>query len=42
MAPALIVYLFTVLKPQPATESGPAGGKGSGSGRQRRGGKKHK
>lgn len=42
VAPALVVYLFTVLKSQPAAQSRPAGGKGGGSGRQRRGGKKHK
>ena len=41
MTPALVIYLFTVLKPQPASRPGPAraGGR-SRSGRQKRGGKK--
>jgi hypothetical protein len=42
VAPALVVYLFTVLRSQPTTQSRPADGQGGGSGRQRRGGKKHK
>ena len=41
IAPALFIYLFTVLKPQPRTRSGSArAGKVSRAGRQRRGGKK--
>ena len=41
MTPALVIYLFTVLKPQRASRQGPAraGGR-SRSGRQKRGGKK--
>ena len=47
-APALVIYLFTVMKPQPRAGAGPRpGGQAAGraqsqSGRQRRGGKKHK
>ena len=41
MTPALVIYLFTVLKPQPATKPISARGGGrSHSGRQKRGGKK--
>jgi len=41
MAPALIIYLFTVMKPPPASRPGPARGGGRAQpGRQKRGGKK--
>ena len=41
MTPALVIYLFTVMRPQPASRSGPARAGGSSRrGRQKRGGKK--
>ena len=41
MTPALVIYLFTVMRPQPASRPGPARAGGSSRrGRQRRGGKK--
>jgi hypothetical protein len=41
MTPALVIYLFTVMRPQPASRPGPARGGGSARpGRQKRGGKK--
>jgi len=41
MTPALVIYLLTVLRPQPASRQGPARARGSSrSGRQKRGGKK--
>jgi hypothetical protein len=41
MTPALVIYLFTVLRPQPASRPGPVRGGGrSRLGRQKRGGKK--
>lgn len=40
MTPALVIYLFTVLRPQPASRPGPGGGGSSRRGRQKRGGKK--
>ncbi|MCX6363765.1 MAG: hypothetical protein NTW58_06270 [Actinobacteria bacterium] len=41
MTPALVIYLFTVLKPQAASRPGPARGAGrSQPGRQKRGGRK--
>jgi len=41
MTPALVIYLFTVMRPRPASRPGPAraGGR-SRSGRQKRGGKR--
>lgn len=41
MTPALVIYLFTVMRPQAASRQGPArGGGNSRRGRQKRGGKK--
>jgi hypothetical protein len=41
LTPALVIYLFTVMKPQPASRRGPSRGGGSSRpGRQKRGGKK--
>ena len=41
MTPALVIYLFTVMRPQPASRPGPArAGRSSRRGRQKRGGKK--
>jgi len=42
LTPALVTYLFTVMRPQPAPRRGPARAGGSSRrGRQKRGGKKH-
>lgn len=41
MTPALVIYLFTVMRPQAASRPGPArAGGNSRRGRQKRGGKK--
>jgi hypothetical protein len=40
MSPALVIYLFTVLRPPAPPRPQPSRGQGSGSGRQRRGGRK--